>query len=135
MPDCYSAYDWSRSYLLPGHVTANIPRRGGEGEPGAYNNARGLLVEICRATGAHPVALHYADTFSSDTGLTRTTALARLPEQIRPLLVCTFWRYPLRGQCNEAWSICVDHAHLAARGPPLSSLAALAGRDRRALAS
>ncbi|MGH3904163.1 MAG: hypothetical protein ACRDTE_08240 [Pseudonocardiaceae bacterium] len=79
MPDCYSAYDWSRSYLLPGHVTANIPRRGGEGEPGAYNNARGLLVEICRATGAHPVALHYADTFSSDTGLTRTTALARAP--------------------------------------------------------
>ncbi len=89
MPDCYSTYDWSRSYLLPGHITANIPRRGAEGDPGAYNNARGLLVEICRATGAHPVALHYADTFSPDTGLTRTTALARLPERIRPLLVRT----------------------------------------------
>jgi hypothetical protein len=67
MPDCYSAYDWSRCYLLPGHVTANIPLRGSEGEPGAYDNARGLLVEICLATDAHPVALHYADIAAPGT--------------------------------------------------------------------
>ncbi|MGH3798130.1 MAG: hypothetical protein ACRDSP_25040 [Pseudonocardiaceae bacterium] len=72
MPDCYSVYDWSRSYLLPDHVVTNIPLRGSDGEPGAYNNARGLLVEVCLATGARPVALHYTETLSPpDGGLTR----------------------------------------------------------------
>lgn len=43
---CFSVYDWSRSYLLPESVTANIPLRGSIGEPGSYNAARGLLVEV-----------------------------------------------------------------------------------------
>ncbi|MGH3534867.1 MAG: hypothetical protein ACRDQG_09165 [Pseudonocardiaceae bacterium] len=122
MPDCYSVYDWSRSYLLPDHVVTNIPLRGSDGEPGAYNNARGLLVEVCLATGARPVALHYTETISPpDGGLTRITAVAGLPERARPLLVFTCCRYPLRGQGPEAWSICLDHAHLATedrRFPP-----------------
>ena len=60
-PSCIEPWDWSRSYLLPDTVQTNIPRRGFVGSCGAHNAARGLLVEICRATGAAPVALDYTD--------------------------------------------------------------------------
>ena len=60
-PSCIDPWDWSRSYLLPDHVQTNIPRRGFVGSYGAHNAARGLLVEICRATGAAPVALDFRD--------------------------------------------------------------------------
>ena len=61
-PQCFTRYDWSRSYVLPDHVTTTIPRGGSVGMLGAHNAARGLLVEICRHTGAAPVALDYRET-------------------------------------------------------------------------
>jgi hypothetical protein len=54
-----NAYDNARSSILPDHVCSNIPLRGSEGMLGAHNSARGLLVEICRHTGAVPLCLHY----------------------------------------------------------------------------
>ncbi|UJW32534.1 hypothetical protein L3Q67_01725 [Saccharothrix sp. AJ9571] len=54
-------HDWNRSYLLPDTVDSNIPRRGGLGEPGAWNVARGLLVELCRALAATPISLRYQE--------------------------------------------------------------------------
>ncbi|WP_370964930.1 hypothetical protein [Amycolatopsis sp. cg9] len=54
-----TAYDWSRSYVLPESVTCNIPRRGSLNDYGAWNTARGVLVELCRALPAAPVSLLY----------------------------------------------------------------------------
>jgi hypothetical protein len=52
--DCFAPHDWSRSYVLPADVEANIPLRGSVGMLGAHNAARGILVETCRRTGARP---------------------------------------------------------------------------------
>ncbi|MEV6644321.1 hypothetical protein [Amycolatopsis sp. NPDC051371] len=52
-------YDWSRSYLLPESVTCNIPHRGSIDGYGAWNTARGVLVELCRTLPATPVSLLY----------------------------------------------------------------------------
>ncbi|WP_103337704.1 hypothetical protein [Amycolatopsis sp. CA-126428] len=54
-----TAYDWSRSYVLPESVVCNIPRRGSLGSYGAWNVARGVLVELCLALPATPVSLLY----------------------------------------------------------------------------
>ena len=91
-PSCIEPWDWSRSYLLPDHVQTNIPRRGFLGSYGAHNAGRGLLVEICRATGAAPVALDCTDSEVRDPArdegdqapadlvvLAVVTATARLP--------------------------------------------------------
>ena len=64
--DCFTPYDWSRSYLLPADVASNIELRGSVGMVGAHNAARGLLVETCRHTGAHPTGLRYAETVLGD---------------------------------------------------------------------
>ncbi|WP_410598008.1 hypothetical protein [Amycolatopsis sp. lyj-23] len=52
-------YDWSRSYVLPESVVCNIPHRGSLLDYGAWNVARGVLVELCRALPATPVSLLY----------------------------------------------------------------------------
>lgn len=61
-PRYFTHHDWSRSYVLPDHVTTTIPHGGSVGMLGAHNAARGLLVEICRHTGSAPVALDYGET-------------------------------------------------------------------------
>ncbi len=55
----FTPYDWNRSYLLPQSVTCNIPHRGSLEGYGAWNLARGILVELCRALPATPVSLLY----------------------------------------------------------------------------
>ncbi|WP_410626225.1 hypothetical protein [Amycolatopsis sp. cmx-8-4] len=55
----FTAYDWSRSYVLPESVSCNIPHRGSLNDCGAWNTARGVLVELCRALPAAPVSLLY----------------------------------------------------------------------------
>ncbi|MEV4049551.1 hypothetical protein AB0J55_00025 [Amycolatopsis sp. NPDC049688] len=55
----FTAYDWSRSYVLPESVACNIPRRGSLDGYGAWNLARGVLVELCHALPATPVSLLY----------------------------------------------------------------------------
>lgn len=59
--DCFTPYDWSRSYVLPADVEANIPLGGSIGMLGAHNVARGLLVETCRYTRARPTGLRYEE--------------------------------------------------------------------------
>ncbi|WP_410598029.1 hypothetical protein [Amycolatopsis sp. lyj-23] len=54
-----SPYDWSRSYLLPESVACNIPHRSSLLDYGAWNVARGVLVELCRVLPATPVSLLY----------------------------------------------------------------------------
>jgi hypothetical protein len=55
----FSPYDWSRSYVLPESVACNIPHRGSLLDYGAWNLARGVLVELCRALSATPISLLY----------------------------------------------------------------------------
>ncbi|WIV52866.1 hypothetical protein [Amycolatopsis nalaikhensis] len=55
----FTPYDWSRSYALPESVACNIPHRGSLDGYGAWNVARGVLVELCRALPATPVSLLY----------------------------------------------------------------------------
>ncbi|MCX6466495.1 MAG: hypothetical protein NTW05_23340 [Pseudonocardiales bacterium] len=77
-PQCFTRYDWCRSYVLPVDVTATIPLVGSVGMYGAHNAARGLLVEICRHTGAAPVALGYRETVLADGDIViDVTATAR----------------------------------------------------------
>jgi hypothetical protein len=45
--------------VLPESVTCNIPHRGSLAGYGAWNLARGVLAELCRALPAAPVALLY----------------------------------------------------------------------------
>lgn len=55
----FTAYDWSRSYVLPESVACNIPHRGSLEGYGAWNIARGVLVELCRVLPATPISLLY----------------------------------------------------------------------------
>ena len=71
-----NVYDNARSWILPRRVRANIPLRGSHGMLGAHNVARGLLVEICRHTGAVPLCLHYHEAAHRRGTLTIVTALA-----------------------------------------------------------
>lgn len=60
-PRWITPYDASRCYLLPATVECNIPRRGTPGECGAWDWARGHLVELHRRLGGTPLGLHYRD--------------------------------------------------------------------------
>ena len=108
--DCFTPYDWSRSYLLPADVASNIELRGSVGMVGAHNAARGLLVETCRHTGAHPTGLRYAETVLGDGAIivVDVTAAAHLPNG-EPLCVQTRTRHRRHDDGrNGDWSITVD---------------------------
>ncbi|GAB3289123.1 hypothetical protein [Parasphingorhabdus pacifica] len=60
-PRMFGPHDYRRSYVLPDEVDSNIPRRGSVGEYGAWNHARGVLVEISRRLRAVPLALDYRE--------------------------------------------------------------------------
>ncbi|QFZ20532.1 hypothetical protein [Saccharothrix syringae] len=60
-PRWITPYDASRCYLLPDTVECNIPRRGAAGECGAWDWARGHLVELHFRLGGAPAALYYRD--------------------------------------------------------------------------
>jgi hypothetical protein len=110
LPRCFTWWDWSRSYLLPDDVATNIARRGAVGQYGSWNAARGLLVEICRCTGAVPSRLHYAeiaDPAATDPFgvVVAVTAVAELPDG-RPLTVTTCTA-PHRSPTRPGWWITV----------------------------
>jgi hypothetical protein len=116
---CFTADDWSRGYLLPDTVRANIPLRGSIGEPGAYNAACGLLVEVCRFTGAAPLSLRYLE--EERPGELLTTIIARADLRDRTVTVITQYRMPLRTNTAECWLISVNDellAHEQHRHPP-----------------
>ncbi|MHA6783199.1 hypothetical protein ACVGOW_19695 [Pseudonocardia saturnea] len=111
-PQRFSRNDWCRSYVLPVHVTTTIPLTGSVGMLGAHNAARGLLVEICRHTGAAPVALHYRETVLPDGDITvDITATARHPDAT-PLVVATTTR---ARRCPPDrvgdWTLRIDGVH------------------------
>ncbi|MGH3821648.1 MAG: hypothetical protein ACRDRA_02200 [Pseudonocardiaceae bacterium] len=116
---CFTAYDWSRSYLLPDSVTATSPLRGSVDEPCAYNAARGLLVEVCRVTHATPLGLHYAEEQRLGELLITITASAALPG--RQITVITHHHLPLRSDDAQRWLISINDAplpHEQRRYPP-----------------
>jgi hypothetical protein len=100
------AYDNSRSWILPDHVGANIPLRGSVGMLGAHNAARGLLVEICRHTGAFPLGLHYHEVAHRRGWLTVVTALAWSNGSF--LLVTTRSFSDWRWAGDDSWRICIN---------------------------
>lgn len=68
-PRMFGLHDYRRSYVLPAAVESTIPRWGSAGEPGAWNHARGVLVEVSRRLWAEPVALHYRELESGPSRL------------------------------------------------------------------
>jgi hypothetical protein len=58
-PRWITPHDASRCYVLYDDVECNIPRWGSLGEYGAWDWARGLVVELHRRLGGTPVSLHY----------------------------------------------------------------------------
>ena len=122
LPRCFDYCDWSRSYLLPGGVATNIPRRGPG--PGAHDHARGLLVELVLRLGATPVSLHYSETaqprWAYDYSRTAVTAVLDAPGH-GPVRVTTFARYWRVATVPETWEIFLNGRHLAdedRRHPP-----------------
>lgn len=107
---CFTPYDWSRSYVLPADVHSNIPLRGAVGMLGAHNAARGLLVETCRNTGAHPTGLHYEETVLGGGAIivVDVTAITHLSSG-EPLTVHTRnWHRRHDDARDGDWSISVD---------------------------
>lgn len=124
-PQCFTRYDWCRSYLLPDHVATPNPRGGSVGMLGAHNAARGLLVEICRHTGAAPVALDYREAVLPEGDLVvEVTATARHPDG-RLLVVVTATRARRR---PPDW---VGDWTLAIAAPPRPSRTGSGRRPRR----
>jgi hypothetical protein len=109
-PDCFTPYDWSRSYLLPDHVISNIPRRGSVGMLGAHNVARGLLVETCRyLTGSVPLALHYQEREEpgDDVVLTMTATVRRRTAALLAVETCIRHRRWADLRVGD-WSLRID---------------------------
>lgn len=108
-PQCFTRYDWCRSYVLPAEVTASTPLSGSVGMFGAHNAARGLLVEICRYTGAAPVALDYRGTELSDGDIVvEVTATTRRPDGTT-LVVATASRARRRPPDRVGdWTLTID---------------------------
>lgn len=106
----FTPYDWSRSYLLPDHVTSSIPLRGSIGMLGAHNQARGLLVETCRyLADAIPVALHYRETVEEggDIVVSITVTVRRSTGLL--LTVDTRTRHRQHAdECAGDWTLCID---------------------------
>lgn len=106
--DYITIHDWSRSYVLPEHVSANIPLRGSIGGLGAHHYARALLVEVCRYTRATPLALHYAEAEVPGDGqlLVITATATRLSGST--LTVTTRTRNRRTDNCDGDWSIVIN---------------------------
>lgn len=78
-PRMLGAADFSRSYVLYPDVECNIPRWGSESDYGAWNYARGLLVETSRALQGTPVSLHYHELLTRQPHENPATIPAHLP--------------------------------------------------------
>lgn len=107
--------DYRRSHLLPDDVECNIPRRPSEGEPGAWNIARGQLVEVCRATGASPIELHHTSWFSHgrDGGVISVARGRVRLRSGREVEFATTSRSAIRDHGWDGWDIAVDGQSLS----------------------
>ncbi|WP_103349737.1 hypothetical protein [Amycolatopsis sp. CA-128772] len=102
--------DWSRSYVLPESVACNILRRGSLDDLGAWNVARGVLVELCRALTATPVSLLYDEPVQRRDGARvaiRVTARARCRDG-RDVIVIYRSERTDTGPCPDFWSVAVN---------------------------
>jgi hypothetical protein len=107
--------DYRRSHLLPDDVVCNIPRRPTPGECGAWNVARGLLVEACRATAGRPLALHHVD-YASSVGVRPSVSvtLARLRLRTgREVEFVTRRCSADEGRIVDTWTIAINGHALA----------------------
>ncbi|ODU05225.1 MAG: hypothetical protein ABS81_08145 [Pseudonocardia sp. SCN 72-86] len=125
----HTLHDWSRSYLLPDDVETNIPRNGRHRDCGAFNLARGLLVEVVGRTGGRPRTLTYTEwqarcgrgrgprggdscaACTTPALISHTTVSAHIDllERTRPLTVTVHYRFPLeRVDGHQNWRISVD---------------------------
>lgn len=108
-PRTLTSYDFSRCYVLYDDVDCNIPRWGSVGEYGAWDHARGVLVELCRALPATPVRLHLRelDTPTRAPVGWEITAVAR-DHTGAPVTVVSrreTWPYSLRG---DFWQVHIN---------------------------
>lgn len=78
-PRWITPYDASRSYVLYDDVECNIPRWGALGEYGAWDWARGHLVELHRRLGGTAVSLHYRELLTRHPHQDPDTTPAHLP--------------------------------------------------------
>lgn len=78
-PRMFSINDYQRGYVLFDDVECNIPRWGSGWDYGAWNCARGLLVELSRALRATPLALHYHELLTWAPREDPDTVPAHLP--------------------------------------------------------
>ena len=106
-----NADDNARSWILPDHVCSNIPLRGSEGMLGAHNAARGLLVEICRHTGAVPLCLHYHEASHRRGWLIVVTALAETAGNFLLVTTRSFRDWHRAG--DDGWRICINGQDLS----------------------
>lgn len=78
-PRWITPFDACRSYVLYDDVECNIPRWGALGEYGAWDWARGHLVELHRRLGGSPVSLRYHELLACPPHLDPSTTPAQLP--------------------------------------------------------
>ena len=106
----FTPYDWSRSYVLPQSVACNIPHRGSLGGYGAWNLARGISIELCRALPATPVSLLYDEPVQhrDRTRIAiRITARARRSDG-RDVIIIYRGERGVREPWPEFWSVAVN---------------------------
>lgn len=130
----FGLHDYRRCYVLPDDVAANIPRRGCPDEPGSFDYARGVLVEISQRLDARAVCLHYREL---ELGVARLPVGIEITATVRretAKLVTSVSRhesapYGARGDC---WQLTVDGAvpdgGIASYPPSLPWMADLVGR-------
>lgn len=130
-PRMVSMADYRRCYVLFDEVESNIPRWGTEGEFGAWDYARGVLVEVSRRVRGTPVALHYREL---DTPVARNpigvevTAIVRAGDGELVTVVSRHESAPF-GARGDQWQLTVNGvipaAGIAASPPSLPWMANL----------
>lgn len=97
-------------YVLPDGVHTNLPRHGYDGEPGSWERARGLLLELGRQLSATPVALYHQPQYArggNPAGLVVTAIVRRGDGQITTVIV-RLHEGPVDGTYQRSWQVIVD---------------------------
>ncbi len=118
-PRWITPYDASRSYLLPGDIESNIPRRGYPGSFGAHDWARGHLVELYSRLGGTPLSLYYRELLARHPHDNPETTPEHLPvgnevtarlrdRADRLVTVITRFEYAPDGPRGDYWQVEVN---------------------------
>ncbi len=110
-PRMFGLRDYLRSYVLPDEVESNVPRRGSIGEFGAWNHARGVLVEVTRRLHAIPLSLHYIELETPDRLPVGTEVTAVVEDNTRRRITVVSRRETTPyGPRGDYWQLTVDDA-------------------------